>query len=289
MNDNRSKLMLLFTCVVFGTLGTITRYIELPSSMLCFARAALGVVTIIAYFMLTRKPVDFKAIRSNLPKLALLGGIMSANWICQFEAFKHTTIAISTVCYYTQPIFLIIGAAIFFRERLSAKKVICIIVAFAGMVLVSGVLQGGIRPEELVGVAFAIVGAIGYAAVILLNKTLSGISPFDTTMTQLFFAAVLVVPYVLMTEDVSAVAVSTTGLICILIVGVLHTGICYVIYFASVQKLNAQTVGIISYVDPVLAVLLSAFFLKEPITIAVIAGAVMILGATAVSELTGNK
>ena len=276
--------------MVFGTIGTFTRYIELPSSVLCFSRAALAVVTILVYFAITGKKPDIPAIKKNLPKLILLGALMSFNWVCQFEAFARTTIAISTVCYYTQPIFLIIGAAIVFKEKLSAKKVICIFAAFFGMMLVSGIIGGGgVGKANLSGVLFAVSGAITYAIIVLINKSLKDISTFDTTMAQLGFAAIVITPYILLTEDISAIHLSTTGLICTLIMGIVHTGIAYVIYFRSVSILDAQNVGIISYIDPVEAVLLSALFLREPITINVIVGAVMILGATAVSELTGNR
>ena len=76
-----------------------------------------------------------------------------------------------------------------------------------------------------------------------------------------------------------------TGIICLLVLGFLHTGIGYIIYFDAVNRLPAQTVGIMSYIDPVEAILLSAFFLKEPISVYTIIGAVMILGAAAFSEL----
>ena len=272
--------------MLFGTLGTLTRFIELPPAALTLGRAVIAVATIALYFALTKQKIDFKAIRANIKTLILLGCLMSFNWVCQFIAFNHTTIAISTVCYYTQSLFLIIGAALIYHERLSTKKFICILTAFFGMILVSGVLSGeGITLDGLKGIIFSLLGAITYAIVVLINKGLKNISTMDTTMAQLFFAAIIVLPYTLITEDVSAIHLSLRGFICLLILGALHTGIAYVVYFGAVKTLQAQTVAIISYIDPVEAVMLSAFFLREPITAMVVIGAAMILGATAFSEL----
>lgn len=275
--------------MLFGTIGTVRRFIDLPSGALCFCRAVLAVITIVAWLAINKQRPDFKAIKRNMLPLIACGALMAMNWVCQFEAFRYTTIAISTVCYYTQPMFLILGAAVIFREKLSSKKVICVIIAFAGMVLVSGITGTGIGKDGMKGIGFAVAGAILYAAIVLINKGLKDISSYDTTMTQLAFAAVFVAPYVLITEDVSSISLPLSGVMWMLIMGVLHTGIAYVIYFKAVKTLQAQTVAIISYIDPVEAVLLSAFFLKEPISISIIAGAVMILGATAFSELSGTK
>ncbi|MDD5823047.1 MAG: DMT family transporter [Firmicutes bacterium] len=285
MGLNNAKFKLIIICMIFGTIGTFRRFIELPSGAMCFCRAVLAVLTILAYFVLTKQRVDMPAIKRNLKQIILLGALMATNWVCQFEAFRYTSIAISTVCYYTQPIFFLIGAALVFKEKLTARSVVCICIAFGGMILVSGVTGTGVDANTLKGIVFAVAGAITYAVIVIINKSLKDISTFDLTMAQLAFAAVMVLPYVLMTEDIGTIQLSLRGLICLLIVGVVHTGIAYVIYFGAVKELEAQTVAIISYIDPVEAVLLSAFLLHEPLTAMIVVGAAMILGATLVSEL----
>lgn len=284
-NGNTARLQLIFTMLLFGTIGTLSRYINMPSSIICLGRAFFGVLTILLLLAVRKEKPDGQAIRRNLPWLILSSTLMCANWICQFEAFKYTTIATSTLCYYMQPVFYILAAALVLKERLTVRKMLCVAVAFCGMVLVSGVLQTGLHISELKGVIFGVSGGFFYAMVVLINKYMKDISPVNTTIMQMALVSVIMLPYSAATGAFGEARVTTTGIICLLVLGVLHTGIGYIIYFDAVNKLPAQTVGILSYIDPVEAVLLSAFFLREPVGLQTVIGAVMILGAAAVSEL----
>ena len=290
MDDiNRSRLQLIFSMLLFGTIGTLARFINMPSSIICLGRAFFGVITILILLSARREKPDSEAIRRNFWWLLLSSTLMCCNWICQFEAYKYTTIAAATLCYYMQPVFYILAGTIVLREKLTAKKAACVAVAFCGMILVSGVLQTGFHISELKGAVFGVTGGFFYAMVVLINKYMKDISPVNTTIMQLALVSVIMLPYSAVTGAFSEVNVTLTGIICLLILGVLHTGIGYIIYFDAVNKLPAQTVGILSYIDPVEAVMLSAFLLKEPVNIYTVAGAIMILGAAAVSELTGNR
>ena len=284
MSDSRDRLQLIFTMMLFGTIGTLSRFINMPSSLICLGRAFFGAIIILLVLALRKERADGEAIRRNLGWLILSSVFMCVNWICQFEAFKYTTIAVSTLCYYMQPVFYILAAAIVLKEKLSARKLVCVIVAFCGMILVSGVLQTGLHLGELKGVLFGVAGGFFYAMVVLINKYMKDISPVNTTIVQLALVSVIMLPYSAATGAFAEARITTTGIICLLVLGFLHTGIGYIIYFDAVNKLPAQTVGILSYIDPVEAVLLSAFFLKEPMNIYTVIGAVMILGAAAVSE-----
>ena len=286
---NNARLQLIFTMLLFGTIGALSRFINMPSSIICLGRAFFGVITILILLTMRRERPDAEAIRRNIGWLILSSVLMCCNWICQFEAYKYTTIATSTLCYYMQPVFYILIGAAVFREKLTAKKLGCVVVAFCGMIMVSGVIQTGFHISELKGAIFGVSGGFFYAMVVLINKYMKDISPVNTTIMQLALVSVIMLPYSAATGAFAEVNVTVTGIICLLILGVLHTGIGYIIYFDAVNKLPTQTVGILSYIDPVEAVLLSAFFLREPITIYTVIGAVMILGAAAVSELAGEK
>ena len=286
---NSARLQLIFTMLLFGTIGALSRYINMPSSIICLGRAFFGVITIMILLAVRKEKTDTEAIRRNLWWLVLSSVLMCCNWICQFEAYKYTTIAASTLCYYMQPVFYILAGAVVLREKLTAKKIICVAIAFCGMILVSGVLQTGFHISELKGAIFGVTGGFFYAMVVLINKYMKDISPVNTTIMQLALVSVIMLPYSAATGAFSEVNVTLIGVICLLILGVLHTGIGYIIYFDAVNKLPAQTVGILSYIDPVEAVMLSAFLLKEPVNIYTVIGAVMILGAAAVSELTGDR
>ncbi len=288
-NINKSRLQLLFTMLLFGTIGTLSRYINMPSSIICLGRAFFGVITILILLTARREKPDSEAIKRNIWWLLLSSTLMCCNWICQFEAFKYTTIATSTLCYYMQPVFYILAGALVLKEKLTARKLVCVAVAFCGMILVSGVLQTGLHISELKGVIFGISGGFFYAMVVLINKYMKDISPVNTTIVQMALVSLIMLPYSAATGAFSKADITATGIVCLIVLGVLHTGIGYIIYFDAVNKLPTQTVGILSYIDPVEAVLLSAFFLREPISVYTVIGAVLILGAAAVSELTGSS
>lgn len=287
--ENRAKLWLVFTMLVFGTIGTLTRFIQMPSGVIAMGRAFFGFITIVIILFLRRIKPDYEAIRRNAGWLCLSSVFLCMNWVCQFEAYKYTTIATSTLCYYTQPIFYILIGSAVLKEKLSGRKLACVGVAFIGMVLVSGVLQTGFHFSELKGAIFGITGGFFYAMVVLINKYIKDISPVNTTIVQLALVSIIMLPYSWLTGGLAEARVTATGLICLIVLGALHTGISYIVYFDSVNKLSTQTVGILSYIDPVEAVMLSAFFLHEPVTASTIAGAVLILGSTAVSELGRDK
>ena len=284
-DEGHPRAQLIFTMMLFGTIGTLSRFIDMPSSIICLGRAFFGVLIILAILALRGERPDAEAIKRNIGWLCLSSVLMCFNWICQFEAYRYTTIATATLCYYMQPVFYILAGAAVLKEKLSPKKLACVAVAFGGMVLVSGVLQTGFRFSEMKGAIFGAAGGFFYAMVVLINKYMKDISPVNTTIVQLALVSLIMLPYSAATGAFAAVKVTAAGIICLLVLGFLHTGIGYIIYFDAVNRLPAQTVGILSYIDPVEAVLLSAFFLKEPVTAQTVIGAVMILGAAAASEL----
>ena len=284
------RAQLIFTMMLFGTIGTLSRFIDMPSGIICLGRAFFGVLIILAVLALRGQKPDMEAIRRNIGWLCLSSGLMCFNWICQFEAYRYTTIATATLCYYMQPVFYILAGAAVLKERLSPRKLACVAVAFGGMVLVSGVLQTGFHISEMKGAMLGAAGGFFYAMVVLINKSMKDISPVNTTIVQLALVSLIMLPYSAAAGAFSAVKVTAAGIVCLLVLGFLHTGIGYIIYFDAVNRLPAQTVGILSYIDPVEAVLLSAFLLREPVTAQTVIGAVMILGAAAASELApGDK
>ena len=157
MTNKNARLSLVLTMMLFGTIGTISRFINMPSSIICLGRAAVAVIVILLILSLRKEPIDTESIKRNIGWLILSSTLLCINWICQFEAFKYTTIATSTLCYYMQPIFYIIAGAIVLKERANAKKWICVLVAFLGMIFVSGVLQVGFDISGLKGAVLLVV------------------------------------------------------------------------------------------------------------------------------------
>ena len=287
---NGAKIKMLASMCIFGTVGIFVRYIPMSSAAIAFCRGALGCVFLLAFIVITGRKLSGADIKKHLVVLCLSGVAIGGNWILLFEAYRYTTVATATICYYLAPVFLLIATA-FMGERLTAKKVICIAVALLGMVFVSGVVKGGLpRPGELIGIAFGVGAAVLYASVMVLNRKLCDMGAYDKTAVQLGVAAIVILPYYLLIRGDSVLILSVnSGTLLLLVVGILHTGIAYTMYFGAMGELNAQTVAVFSYLDPVVAVLLSALLLKEPLDGYGIAGAVLILGSALYSELPERK
>ena len=282
----RAKRDLIFSVSVFGTIGIFVRWIGLPSSVIALVRGAVGAAFLLLLAHFRHAPIDRAALRRRWQLLLLSAAMMSFNWITLFEAYRYTTVATATLCYYMAPIFVTLISPVLLKERLTARKLLCVFLALAGMVFVSGVPQSGLPgPSEAKGILLALCSAALYAGVILINKYLAGVPAYDRTLLQLACAAAVMIPYILLTEDLSAMSVTPLGAILLLIVAVFHTGWCYALYFGSMPGLSAQTVALFSYIDPIVAILLSALLLKEPLGWSGILGAALVLGCTLVSEL----
>lgn len=284
MDTMSSKIQLFLSMFIFGTIGLFVRAIPLPSSMIALVRAVVGTLFLLIVMLLSRKKPDRAAIRRNWKILALSGAAMGFNWILLFEAYRYTTVAVATLCYYFSAIIVIVASPFLLHEKLTPFKGCCALVAFIGMVMVSGVLEGNAAFNP-VGVAFGLGAAVLYASVVLLNKQLKNLSSYDTTVTQLASAAVVLLPYVLLTEHGTPVSLEPKGLAMLAAVAVIHTGAAYAMYFSSLQNIKAQTVALFSYLDPVVALLLSVFVLREPMTLPGVIGSVLVLSAMMISEL----
>lgn len=285
-NDLRARLLLVLSMLIFATIGIARRYLLIPSGMLAMLRGAIGAVVLFSLLFLFGKRMDLRAIRKRLWRLVLGGVLIGLNWIFLFESYRYTTVAVATLCYYTAPVIVLLLSPIVLRERLTRRAVVSILLALVGIVFVSGVLSGdGFGGRDALGVLFGLLAAVLYASVILINKTVTGVSASDRTVVELLSAAVLLFPYTLVFEDLSALEMSLPTLLLILLVGVVHTGIAYALYFGAIGALPASTVSVLSYLDPVGAILLSVVFLDEPLTPSVIVGTVLILGGTLLSEL----
>lgn len=281
-----SLASLAASMVIFGTVGIFRRYIPLSSGMLAFVRGMLGTLFLIAFVKIRGGKIRHGIGLKNVIWLVVSGIAIGFNWILLFEAYNYTTISVATLCYYMQPVFVILASPFVLREKPSVRKLVCAAVAFFGMVLVSGVFSGEAQDaSDLRGIFYGLGAAALYASVILMNKKVQGIDAFEKTIVQLLSAALVMVPYLLLTEDFSAIRLETRTIWMVLVVGIVHTGIAYVMYFGSMEGLKAQTIAIFSYIDPVTALILSAILLNETLSAAGIVGAVLILGAAIVSEL----
>lgn len=277
-NQPGTKAMFIISMAVFGTLGLFTRNISVSSGELALYRAILASALILVYLTVSGQKLDLRMIKGEIPLLLASGIAMGINWILLFEAYKYTTISAATLSYYFAPVIVTVVCPLLFRERLTGKQILCFVMSTAGLVLIIGTDSLGKGGTDVVGVLFGLGAAVFYASVILLNKFIRHVAGIHRTLLQFFAAIIILVPYVACTGGVHLSGLDGAGWACLLTVGLVHTGITYCLYFSSLKDMRGQEAAILSYIDPLTAVLISAVFLGEYMSPQQIAGGILILG-----------
>lgn len=283
------KLGLIIAMLIWGSIGIFVRYIDFTSSQIALVRAIVGSIFLIVFSLISKEHLSKEKIKSNLLVLVACGICLGFNWIFLFQAYNYTTISTATICYYLAPIIVMFVSPVLLKEKLTPVKVLCILAAMIGMLCIVGIDKSNMGGNNIVGIIYGLSAACLYAGVVILNKFLKDISGRDSSVVQLSVAAIFLLPYVIFTEKISLTGVSSQSIILLLIVGIVHTGIAYLIYFTVIQKLESQTVAIYSYVDPISAIIMSAIILSESMSLLQILGGILILGSTFISEIYSNK
>jgi RarD protein len=281
----KSKIQFLLSMIIFGTIGVFVRYIDLASSEIALIRSLIGSLFLITVMFMMKKKISWAHVKANAFILLLSSIALGGNWIFLFQAYKYTTISNAVLSYYFAPVFVLILSPFIMKEKSSTKKIICIVVAMLGMVLIVG--NGGLSSsglDDLIGIGYGLAAAVLYASLMILNKFIKNMNGLDTTFIQLGTAALLLMPYVFLTEGFGILEVSGSTIPFILILGLVHTGIGFLLFFSGMQKLNGQSIAALSYVDPITSLLISTIILQEQMTYIQMLGGVLLLGSTFVSE-----
>ena len=281
----KSKFSFLLSMIIFGTIGIFVRYIDLSSSEIALLRGLIGSLFLITVMFIMKKKISWAYVKGNALILLLSSIALGGNWIFFFQAYKHTTISNAVLSYYFAPVFVLILSPLVLKEKLSAKKIICIGVAMLGMLFIvgsSGVSTSGL--DHLIGIGYGLLAAAFYATLMLLNKFIKNMDGLEITLIQLGTATMLLIPYVFLTEGFGILEVSSSSIPFIFILGIVHTGIGFLLFFSGMQKLKGQSIAALSYADPITSLVISAVILQEQTTFVQMLGGALLLGSTFVSE-----
>ena len=282
------RVAMAVSMAVFGTIGFFVRNISVSSGELALYRAVLAALLIGAYLLITKQKIPFREIGKEARLLLLSGAVMGVNWILFFQAFRYTTVSLATLSYYFAPVIVTVASTVLFREKLTGRQILCFVMSTLGLVLITGTVgfSGG---RDFIGVLFGIGAAFLYATVILLNKFIKNVDGIHRTLLQFLAAIVVLAPYVAISGGSTLGTMNLKGWISLLVIGLIHTGVFYCVYFSSLKELPGQKTAILSYIDPLVAVIVSVTILGEPLTWLQAVGGLLILGFTLLNELAPAK
>ena len=282
------RLMLVVSMTIFGSLGIFVRNVPVSSGELALYRAVLAALLIAGYLLVTKQRIPFAGIKKEVPLLLVSGVAMGLNWILLFEAYKYTTVSLATLSYYFAPVIVTIVCPVLFKEKLTGRQILCFGMSTLGLVMITGIgeIGGG---SDLTGILFGLGAAVFYAAVILLNKFIKGVEGIHRTFLQFLSAIAVLIPYVMLTCGITLGKLNGFGWVNLLIIGFIHTGLTYCMYFSALKELPGQKAAILSYIDPLVAVVISVTLLGETMTLEQAVGGILILGFTLWNEITPKE
>ncbi len=290
-NITAAKLKLIGSLLIFGSIGIFAKYTNLPSDVIAIVRGFIGAAFLAIIKLIFDKKFSFKLKGHDLLMLLLSGGFLGINWILLFESYKHTSVAIATLCYYLAPAFVLIASPLVLKERLSAKKVFCLLISLVGMAFVSNLFSGSLPSfSEIRGVIFGTGAAVMYAGLTITNKKITHIPSFERTFFQLLFASAILIPYSVFCGSFKGISFTLQDILLIAVIGIIHTGLAFFLYFSSLEFLNVQTVALWGYIDPISAIIFSSIiFPAEKLGSSGIIGAIFILGSAILCEIKFKK
>lgn len=281
----KSKIQFILSMIIFGTIGLVNRYIDLSSSERALLSSFIGCLFLSFIFVMMKKKISWDVVKSNALILLLSSIALGGNWIFLYQSYDYTTIANATLGYYFAPVIVMLLSPFILKEKLSIQKGICIIVAILGLLLIVGEGISASKLNDILGLSFGLIAATFYATLLLVNKFIKNIEKLELTIIQLGLTALLLMPYVFSTSGFAIFEVSVSSIPFIFILGVINTGIGFWLFFSGMENLKGQSIAMLSYVDPFVAILISAVVLQEQMTFLQILGGVLLLGSTFISEI----
>ncbi|WP_026691983.1 DMT family transporter [Peribacillus kribbensis] len=280
----KSSIQFILSMIIFGTIGLVVTYIDLSSSETALLSSSIGCLFLILVFLVMKKSIPWKLVKANASVLFFSAIALGGNWIFLYQSYNYTTVTNATLAYYFAPVFVMLLSPIILNEQLTIKKIVCIGIAILGLLLIVGNGISASGKGDLLGISFGLVAAAFYASLMLLNKFIHNLAKLEITIIQLGTTALLLLPYVLLTEGLGILEVSTSSIPFIILLGIINTGLGFWLFFSGMQNLKGQSIAMLSYVDPFVAILISGIILQEHMTIIQMFGGALLLGSTFVSE-----
>lgn len=288
MNTKTARLHMSVSMILFGTIGIFTRNTTgITSGELALYRSVLALLLLTGLYKMANHKIPFKKYKNEVRILVVAGIFMAINWVFLFQAYRYTSIPVATLSYYFAPVIVTIASPILFKEKMTKDQMMCFGLAAIGLVLLINLKESG-GTSNLIGILYGLAAALFYAGVILLNKCTKHLLGIDKTFIQFISGMVILIPYVMFVTGTHLGQLGWMGWLSLLVIGFILTGIPYIFYFGSIRHLRGQEIALLSYVDPLVACILSLLLLHESLTPLQLLGGGLILGSTLYNEIN-NK
>ena len=289
-NIVKEKMYFMLSMIIFGAVGVFAKYIDMSSSKIALFLSLIGALFLLVVCVWTKQKVRWHRVKQNAAALLIASAVLSGNWIFLFQAYKETTIANAALSYYFAPALVIMFSPLVLKEKVSFKKAICIGIALIGLCLI---LQNSrletTTGHHLLGIGYGLAAAGFYASLTLVNKFIRDLDGLANTLLQLGLSVAILCPFVLLTEGFNFSSITGTALILMLVLGILHGGIGFYLFFVGMNGLKGQSIAVLSYIDPLTSLVISALVVGERLTLQQLVGAVLLLGAIWIGQTGGEK
>ncbi len=282
----KSYLKLIISMLIFGSLIVFIKSISFASTQIVLARTMLGSLFLFLFMLIGKHKFVWANIKKNIVPLLVAGVALGLNWLFLFEAYNHIPVSVATMLYYLSPVIMVVVSPFLLKEKLKIRTVVLVCVALFGMFLVNGFTTG---QTSLVGTVLGLLSACLYVTVVISNKFIKDLKSVEISFIEMLISCVIMFFYTLATDGIIPQVIDAKSVVNLLIVGLVHTAIAYLLYFSSIQDLPAQFVAVFSYIDPVFTLILSALVLHEDMTFVQIIGAVLIMGSAAFEQIFTKK
>lgn len=242
---------------IFGSIGFFSRLTGLPSMELVFVRCISATIFLGAYWLISGQYKHESWQKKEMATIIIGGVFLVLNWIFFFAAFEKTAITVAISIYNLAPILVLVIGWIFFRDRIRILGILAVVLAFVGTVLISGVSLGDLTVgKSAAGPLLALAAACLYALVIITGKYIKKASPYLVTILQTFIGVIMLIPFVHYSLYMHLTAANWFYSI---FTGVVHTGIVYLLFYGSIRSLPTPVISALTYLDPLVAILLDIF------------------------------
>lgn len=278
----KDYILFIAAMLIFGSNGVFASMLDMSGAQLVLMRTLLGGLVLLVIILASRSRTPREVLLREKWRLLLSGVCLGVNWVLLFEAYDLMNVSLATLTYYTAPVMVLVLAPFVLRERQNAMAYVGMAVVALGMLLAVGTDFGGEVTAS--GLVVGLGSAVFYAALMLLNKRISGVSGLNLTFIEIVVAAAVLLPYVFATEGGVPLPRDGRGIFALLFLCTVNTGLACWMYFSTMNRLPARGVALLGYFDPISALVFSALFLGERLSAVQLAGAVLVLAGALVGQ-----